>query len=105
MAFATDVFSRKIAGWSVSSTLKADMMALQAPIMSLWNMSDGLTGLIHQCDSRSNYISLTSANQIVEPGETSPVGSESDSDDNAMAESWFVLFKTEVIKKSRPWKP
>jgi transposase InsO family protein len=30
VAFVTDVFSRKIVGWSVSSTLKTDMLPLQA---------------------------------------------------------------------------
>jgi putative transposase len=30
LAFVTDVFSRKIVGWSVSSTLKTDMLPLQA---------------------------------------------------------------------------
>jgi hypothetical protein len=32
VAFVTDVFSRKIVGWSVSSTLKTDMFALNVPL-------------------------------------------------------------------------
>ena len=42
VAFVTDVFSRKIVGWSVSSTLKTDMLPLQALNMAAWMMSDHL---------------------------------------------------------------
>ena len=45
VAFVTDVFSRKIVGWSVPSTLKTDMLPLQALNMAAWMVSDDLTGL------------------------------------------------------------
>jgi len=59
VAFVTDVFSRTIVGWSVSSSLKTDMLPLQALNMAAWNVSDDLTGLIHHSDRGSNYVSLT----------------------------------------------
>jgi transposase InsO family protein len=46
VAFVTDVFSRKIIGWSVSSTLKTEDLPLQALDMAVWNISDDLTGLV-----------------------------------------------------------
>ena len=104
VAFVTDVFSRTIVGWSVSSSLKTDMLPLQALNMAAWNVSDDLTGLIHHSDRGSNYVSLTYTDRIVELGGTPSVGSTGDSYDNALAESQFALFKTELIKKRRPWR-
>jgi transposase InsO family protein len=104
VAFVTDVFSRKIVGWSVSSTLKTDMLPLQALNMAAWMVSDDLTGLVHHSDRGSNYVSLAYTDRIVELGGTPSVGSKGDSYDNAMAESQFALFETELIKKRRPWR-
>lgn len=58
VAFVTDVFSRRIVGWSVSETLKTDMLPLQAPNMVAWAVSDDLTGLLHHSDLGSNNVSL-----------------------------------------------
>lgn len=102
MAFVTDVFLRKIVGWSESSTLKTDMFPLQALNMAPWMVSDNLTGLMHHSDRVSNYGSFAYTDQVVELGRTSSVGSKGDSSDNAFAESRFALFKTEPNKKRRP---
>lgn len=104
VAFVTDVFSRKIVGWSVSSTLKTEMLPLQALNMAAWMVSDDLTGLVHHSDRGSNYVSLAYTDRIVELGGTPSVGSKGDSYDNALAESQFALFKTELIRKQRPWR-
>jgi len=104
VAFVTDVFSRKIVGWSVSSTLKTDMLPLQALNMAAWMVTDDLTALVHHSDRGSSYVSLAYTDRIVELGGTPSVGSKGDSYDNAMAESQFALFKTELIKKRRPWR-
>ena len=104
VAFVTDVFSRKIVGWSVSSTLKTDMLPLQALNMAAWIVSDDLTGLVHHSDRGSNYVSLAYTDRIVELGGTPSVGSKGDSYDNALAESQFALFKTELIRKRGPWR-
>ena len=104
VAFVTDVFSRKIVGWSVSSTLKTDMLPLQALNMAAWMVSDDLTGLVHHSDRGFNYVSLAYTDRIVELGGTPSVGSKGDSNDNALAESQFALFKTELIKKRSPWR-
>jgi transposase InsO family protein len=104
VAFVTGVFQRKIVGWSVSSTLKTDMLPLQALNMAAWMVSDDLTGLVHHSDRGSNYVSLAYTDRIIELGGTPSVGSKGDSYDNALAESQFALFKTELIKKRRPWR-
>jgi transposase InsO family protein len=104
VAFVTDVFFRKIIGWSVSSTLKTEDLPLQVLDMAVWNVSDDLTGLVHPSDRGSNYVSLAYTDRIVELGGTPSVGSKGDSHDNAMPESQFALFKTELIKKRRSWR-
>ena len=104
VAFVTDVFSRKIVGWSVSATLRTDMLPLQALNMAAWHVDDDLHGLVHHSDRGSNYVSLAYTDRIVELGGTPSVGSKGDSYDNALAESQFALFKTELIKKQRPWR-
>ncbi len=48
---------------------------------------------------------LTYTDRIVELGGTPSVGSKGDSYDNALAESQFALFKTELIKKGAPGGP
>jgi len=50
VAFVTDVFSRRIVGWRVSSTLRTDL-ALDALEMAIWSRGDAdLSGLIHHSD-------------------------------------------------------
>ncbi|QIK66001.1 hypothetical protein G7072_06295 [Nocardioides sp. HDW12B] len=36
VAFVTDVYSRRIVGWNVAATLKADILPLQALDMAAW---------------------------------------------------------------------
>jgi putative transposase len=48
-AFVIDVFSRKIVGWRVSNTLRADL-ALDALEMAIWSRAESLEGLVHHSD-------------------------------------------------------
>jgi transposase InsO family protein len=104
MAFLTDVFSRKIIGWSVSSTLKTEDLPAEALDVAVWNVSDDLTGLVHHSEHGFNCVSLPYTKRIVELGGTPFVSSKGDSYDNALAELQFTLFKTELINKQRPWR-
>lgn len=54
VAFVTDVFSRRIVGWNVASTLKADILPLQALDMAAFTAGGDLTGLTHHSDHGSN---------------------------------------------------
>lgn len=47
VAFVTDVFSRRIVGWNVAATLKADILPLQALDMAAFDAGGTLTGLTH----------------------------------------------------------
>ncbi|NLB46616.1 MAG: hypothetical protein GX814_02500 [Microbacteriaceae bacterium] len=50
VSFVTDVYSRRIVGWNVASTLKADVLPLQALEMAAWQLGGDLDGAIHHSD-------------------------------------------------------
>ncbi len=107
VAFVTDVFSRKIVGWNVATTLRADILPLQALDMAAWNTTrngHNLTDLVHHADHGSNYLSLVYTDRILVLGITPSTGTIGDSYDNALAEAINGLFKTELVRRNGPWK-
>jgi putative transposase len=102
VAFVTDVFSRKIVGWRVSNSLRSDL-ALDALEQALAARPD-LGELVHHSDRGVQYLSIRYTERLAEAGIEPSVGSVGDSYDNALAETIFGLFKTEVIRKSGPWR-
>jgi len=104
VAFVTDVFSRRIVGWRVAATLKADILPLQALDMAAWDAGGDLAGLVHHADHGSNYLAVVYTDRIVELGATPSTGSVGDSYDNALAEAVNGLFKTELIRRRGPWR-
>jgi transposase InsO family protein len=104
VAFVTDVFSRRIVGWNVASTLKADILPLQALDMAAWDVGASLDGLVHHADHGSNYLATIYTDQVVELGATPSTGTIGDSYDNAMAEAVNNLYKTELIRQRGPWR-
>jgi putative transposase len=102
VAFVIDVFSRRIVGWRVSSSLKTDLV-LDALEQVLHARSD-LNGLIHHSDRGSQYLSIRYTERLAECGIESSVGTTGDSYDNALAESIIGLYKTEVVRRRGPWK-
>lgn len=104
VAFVTDVFSRRIVGWRVASTLKADVLPLQALDMAAWDAGGDLAGLVHHADHGSNYLAVVYTDRILELGAKPSTGSVGDSYDNALAEAVNGLFKTELIRRRGPWR-
>jgi len=104
VAFVTDVFSRRIVGWRVASTLKTDVLPLQALDMAAWDAGGDLAGLVHHADHGSNYLAGVYTDRIVELGAKPSTGSVGDSYDNALAEAVNGLFKTELIRRRGPWR-
>ena len=102
VAFVTDVFSRKIVGWRVSSSLRSDL-ALDALEQALHARPD-LDQLIHHSDQGVQYVSIRYTDRLSGAGIEPSVGSVGDSYDNALAETIFGLYKTEVIRKRGPWR-
>ncbi len=97
-----DVFSRRIVGWRVSSSLRTDL-ALDALEQALHarNLTEPL---VHHSDRGVQYLSIRYTDRLAEAGIESSVGTVGDSYDNALAESVNGLFKTEVIRRCGPWR-
>ncbi len=102
VAFITDVFSRKIVGWRVSNSLRSDL-ALDALEQALHARPD-ISQLVHHSDRGVQYLSIRYTERLVEAGIEPSVGSVGNSYDNALAETIFGLYKTEVIRRQGPWR-
>lgn len=105
-AFIIDVFSRRVIGWRVAEHLRADL-ALDALEMAIWTRTRAgqpLAGLVHHSDRGSQYLSIRYTQRLADVAAVASVGSKGDSYDNALAESFHGLFKTECIHRDGPWK-
>jgi len=102
VAFIVDVFSRRIVGWRVSTSLRTDLVldALEQAIHARGKSDD----LIHHSDRGTQYLSIRYSERLAEAGITASVGSVGDSYDNALAETINGLYKTEVIRRRGPWR-
>jgi putative transposase len=104
VAFVIDVFSRRIVGWRVSSSLKTDL-ALDALEQAIWERVEATKdGLVHHSDRGVQYVSIRYTERLAEAGIEPSVGSKGDAYDNALAETVMGLFKTEIIRKRGPWR-
>jgi transposase InsO family protein len=102
VALLTDVFSRRILGWRVS-TSKATPLVLSTLEQALFVRRRGdaaftATGLVHHSDAGSQqYTSLAFTDALVDAGIAGSIGSVGDALDNALMESVIGLYKTELI--------
>jgi len=104
-AFVLDVFSRRVVGWQVSTSLCTDL-ALDALNMGLWTRQrDGhdTSALVHHSDRGVQYIAIRYTERLAEAGAVASVGSKGDSYD-AMADAFNSLFKAELVRNHGPWK-
>jgi putative transposase len=102
VAFVIDVFSRCIVGWRVSSSLRTDL-ALDALEQAV-HVRPHAEDLVHHSDRGVQYLSIRYTERLAAAGIERSVGSVGDSYDNALAETINGLYKTEVIRRSGPWR-
>lgn len=106
VAFAIDVFSRKIVGWRASMSKETDLV-LDAIDMGLrdrdYRHVNGEAKLIHHSDAGSQYTSFRFTQHLIDAGINASIGTVGDALDNALAESMIGLYKTELIKPQGPW--
>jgi putative transposase len=110
VSFVTDVYSRRILGWRVS-TSKTTPLVLSALEQAIFTRRRGhldhgfefiTEGLVHHSDAGSQYTSLAFTEELLEAGITGSIGTVGDALDNALMESTIGLFKTEVIEHEKP---
>ena len=102
VAFVIDVFARRIIGWRVARSMRAELV-LDALEQALWSRS-GIQGVVHHSDRGSQYLSIRYSERLTEAGAQPSVGSRGDSYDNALAETLIGLYKAEVIHRRGPWR-
>jgi putative transposase len=102
-AFIVDAFSRRIVGWRVAASLRAEL-ALDALEMAIWARGDPLPGLVHHSDRGVQYLAIRYTERLADAGAVNSVGSKGDSYDNALAESVNALYKAELIRRQPSWR-
>ena len=103
VAFVIDAFARRIVGWRVSRSARADFV-LDALEQALCQRQPFTGELVHHSDRGSQYVSIRYTERLAEAGIEPSVGSVGNSYDNALAETVIGLFKTEVIHRRGPWR-
>jgi putative transposase len=103
VAFVIDAFARRIVGWRVSRSARAEFV-LDALEQALHDRQPWRANLIHHSDRGVQYVSIKYTERLAEAGIEPSVGSVGDSYDNALAETVIGLFKTEVIHRRGPWR-
>ncbi|MBP28892.1 IS3 family transposase [Methylobacterium sp.] len=104
VAFVIDVFARRIVGWRVSRSARADFVldALEQALHERRPFAG--SGLVCHSDRGSQYVSIRYTERLAEAGVEPSVGSVGDSYDNALAETVIGLFKAEVIHRRGAWR-
>ena len=96
LAIVLDVFSRRVVGWSMSTTLHTDV------VLAALNMAVAQRkpkAVIHHSDQGSQYTSIQFGNRCREAGVRPSMGSVGDAYDNAMAESFFATLECELLAR------
>ena len=97
LAVVLDVFSRRIVGWSMATTLHVTVV-LDALSMALTMRRP--RGVIHHSDQGSQYTAIEFGNRCRAAGVRPSMGSVGDCYDNAMAESFFATLECELLDRS-----
>ncbi len=94
LAIILDVFSRRIVGWAMGTTLHTELV-VKAFEMAVRRRR--ARGAIAHSDQGCQYTSLTYGRRIREAGLVQSMGSRGDCFDNAMAESFFATLECELL--------
>jgi transposase InsO family protein len=105
VAFVTDAYARRIVGWAVNASQRTRTLPLIALDQSIsWAARHGDTrGLVHHSDHGTQYISTMYGTHLKEAGILASTGSVGDSYDNALAETVNGAYKSELVRRSKPF--
>ncbi len=96
LAVVLDVWSRKIVGWAMSTSLATELV-LTALEMAVRQRQP--SGVVHHSDKGCQHTSIAFGHRCIEAGVKPSTGSVGDAYDNAMAESFFSTLECEVIAR------
>lgn len=106
VAFAIDLYSRAIVGWSASTTKDVTFVE-QCLTMALWRRDHtdrpAPPGMIHHSDAGSQYTSVRFTETLALQRLSASIGSIGDAYDNAAAETVFGLYKNEAVASGSPF--
>ncbi len=97
LAVVLDVWSRRIVGWSMATTLHTKIV-LDALEMAVRQRQP--LGVVHHSDQGCQYTSLAFGKRCREAGVRPSMGSVGDAYDNAMCESFFATLEMELIDRT-----
>ena len=104
-AFAADVYARRIVGWACAMTMNTQELPLQALGQAISRAASrgGTDGLIRHGDHGTQCTGTVYATGVMEYGMLPSTGTVGDSYDNAMAESADGAYKTELVRRRKPF--
>jgi putative transposase len=97
VAAVIDLFSRRVVGWSMSSSMTAQLVT-DALIMAIWRRGKP-DALLHHSDQGSQYTSEQFQRLMADNGVTCSMSRSGNVWDNAAMESFFSSLKTERVSR------
>ena len=97
VAAAIDLFSRRVVGWSMSSSMTAQLVTDDL-LMAIWRRGKP-DALLHHSDQGSQYTSEQFQRRMTDNGVTCSMSRSGNVWDNAAMESFFSSLKTERVGK------
>lgn len=95
LATVIDLFSRMIVGWSMSKSLKTQIID-DALLMALWRRKPP-KGCVHHSDRGSQYCSQNYRARLEKHGLVCSMSSAGNCYDNAVMESFYHSLKVELV--------
>ena len=102
VAALLDAYSRRVVGWAMADHLRADL-ALDALVLALRRRKLAPGQLVHHTDRGCQYTAGHYQAVLASARITCSMSRTGDCYDNAMAESFFATFKSELIDRVR-WR-
>jgi transposase InsO family protein len=99
LASIRDVFSRKIVAWETSDTADADLVCAVLEYALRSRRPEKDDGLIHHADHGAQYTSIKLTTRLLRSGIRASMGTVGDSFDNALAENFWSVAKTECVRR------
>ena len=97
LAVVLDVWSRRIVGWAIATTLRTDVILAALEMAA---SQRNARGVIHHSDQGTQYTSIAFGARCRTFGVRPSMGSVGDAYDNAMCESFFASIECELFDRT-----